>query len=555
MIWRYEYTPYIWPILISAGFLAAIAIYGWRRRGVPGAAPLAALMLCATLWSLGSALQLAAVNSGTKIFWIEFQAVWQLPMVTAGLWFALEYADVRPLLNRRTAILLAVPPLVLLLLILTNPAHHQIWSGFTITGSVHPLPTEANWVFKVYGFLLAAVSSAVFIWLWWRSPLHRLPVALCLSGQVVGRVAYLFRGTSANPVAPMDPVVLAFTFTAVMYALALFRFGMFDVIPIALRTMFEQMREGMLVFDSERRIIDLNPAAAAMLGINAAFARGRDARQILPALDTHLPALRASDFEIHLDTDEAGRDFALRASPLKHRRGFPLGHLALFHEITEEKRAQAQSLEQQRALAMLHERVRIARELHDGLGQVLGYVKMQGQAARDALARGHEKEADSLMERLVSVADETHTDVREYILGANTTAEGFLGSLRRYLCQFSENYRLQTELSVPPEVTDTTFGPAVEAQLLRIIQEALTNARKHARAHCVRVSFRLEDSMAEVAVEDDGAGFHVTKAGAASHFGLRFMQERAAEVSGMVEVYSKPGQGTRILLKVPINKQ
>jgi len=190
MGWRLEYTPYLWPAIVSTVLLSILVYYGWRRRSVPGALPFAALMLCGASWALGSALEIASANLAAKVFWAKVQSVWQIPTATTGVWFALEYADLRRWLVRRNFVLAAAPPLLWLLLALTNDIHHLLWSGFTYEGTVRLLNNTAAWVLVGYTYSLAVTTVLVFAWLFWRSPLHRLPVAFSRCGQLVGRVAY-----------------------------------------------------------------------------------------------------------------------------------------------------------------------------------------------------------------------------------------------------------------------------------------------------------------------------------------------------------------------------
>jgi signal transduction histidine kinase len=232
----------------------------------------------------------------------------------------------------------------------------------------------------------------------------------------------------------------------------------------------------------------------------------------------------------------------------------------VLHDITEVKQARERFMQQQRALATLQERERVARELHDSLGQVLGYVKMQAQAARELLAQNQSAEADTYLAQLVAVAQDAHADVREYILGVRTDISveaGFILALTQYLQRFGENYGITVELSAPPELSDGALEPMVEAQLLRIIQEALTNVRKHARAHRVHIGLSVYDSRAEVVVQDDGAGFDsaLLETAEGQKFGLRFMRERAAEVGGSVQIHSAPGEGTQLIICVPLRKE
>jgi signal transduction histidine kinase len=557
---HYAYTPYVWPMLASPALLLVLGAYAWRHRSAPGARPFVALVLSIVPWAIGAAFELAAVDPATKIRWYMFQGVWQLPAATAALWFALEYADLGRLLSRRTAAVLAVPAAVALVLMPSSSSHDLLCSAFTHQGDVRCVVAPTGWILLGYGFALALASSLVFLWLFVRSPLHRWPAALCLSGHLASRVGYLFDSVWENPVAPMHAVILGSTFTAAMYAVALFGFRMFELVPVARWTLIEQMREGVLVLDSAQRIADLNPAAERILGIPGERARARAASDLIPFLPDLARRPGEPDAvppEITLGPAGAGRQYALELSALQHRGGFRLGYLVILHDVTEQRHAQARTVENERALATLRERDRVARELHDSLGQVLGYAKMQAQAARGLLARQEWRQADEHLAQLVAVAQDAHADVREYILGARAAGASeaeFLPSLEDYLHRFRSAYGIDATLETPTELAGRALEPMVGAQLIRIIQETLTNVRKHARARAVRVSLSLEEGKARAVVQDDGQGFDPAQLAAAeaNTFGLRFMRERADEVGGTVEVRPVPGRGTRVVITVPL---
>ena len=155
----------------------------------------------------------------------------------------------------------------------------------------------------------------------------------------------------------------------------------------------------------------------------------------------------------------------------------------MLHDVTEQKQAQARLVEHERALATFEERDRLARELHDSLGQVLGYAKMQAQAARDLLARQEWQQADQHLTQLVAVAQDAHADVREYILGAGRErgGDGVPAVPGGLSAAVPPTYGFAATLEARRSSRPCS-EPTVGAQLLRIIQEALTNARKHAHA-------------------------------------------------------------------------
>lgn len=211
------------------------------------------------------------------------------------------------------------------------------------------------------------------------------------------------------------------------------------------------------------------------------------------------------------------------------------------------------------ALAAVAERERIARELHDSLAQVLGYVRLRATSARDALRRGDLAAAEATLEQIAAATDEAYADVREAILGLRSgvgAERGLTAALEEYL----ERYRLQTGISAVleagPGVAEARLAPGAEAQLLRIIQEALANVRKHAAAR--RAVVRLEVVLLSggprlrASVSDDGCGFDPAGLVGAARFGLATMRERAESVGGSCTIESAPGRGTRVTVELPL---
>ena len=555
MQWQFEYTPYVWPMLASAIFTWALTAYSWRHRGAPGAVPLASGLLVVGLWALTSALETVSADLPTKLFWFRVKNLVNNPAPVFGFCFALEYSGLGGWVTRRNLAFLLAPSVASLPVMLFDDSR-LLWTRYWLQGSIHRTLAPMGVALNLYAVVLLFLATALIASLLVRSPLHRTPAALIMLGNL-GIVAVLpLEALNIIGGAPFDVSVLGTDFTFAMYAIALFRFRILDVVPVARETILERMVDGMLVLDARGRLVDLNPAAQRLLGIPRAKALGRQAADILalhPGLSDICLAATEREVEFLLSADGERRLYAVRASLLIDRRGFRLGRLITFRDITENKRARELLIEQQRALATLQERDRVARELHDGLGQVLGFVKMQAQAAQGLVARDPGT-AESYLAQLASVAQDAHADIRAYILGARTAGadSGFLAPLRHHLERFSSSYGLSVELAVPPQLGDDAFGPAVQVQLLRIIQEALTNARKHAHASHVQVKVTLDAGEVEVVVADDGQGFDPGQiAGDGQKYGLRFMRERAEGVGGTVEVQSAPGQSTRVVVRVP----
>jgi nitrate/nitrite-specific signal transduction histidine kinase len=209
------------------------------------------------------------------------------------------------------------------------------------------------------------------------------------------------------------------------------------------------------------------------------------------------------------------------------------------------------------ALATVTERERIARELHDSLAQVLGVIHLQAGMAQDALRRGDTAEALVSLNALDQATEEGHADLREAILGFRSHI-GESRDLATALREYVQRYKLQTGLEVALElgegVVEGRLTLPAEAQLLRIIQEALANVRKHSGAPSALVSLvrfdRDGEAWLRTAITDKGVGFDVLRPPSGTRFGLVGMRERATSVNGELSIRSTPGDGTQVLVEL-----
>jgi PAS domain S-box-containing protein len=549
----YQYTSFIWPMLTGAGLGTLIGIYCCRHKNVPGAKGLAFIMLFMVVRLIANALGMTAADFSTKVFWFQIEEICLLPATVAGLAFAMEYAGLDAWLNRRTISLIAFPTLFFIPLCFTNDAHHLIWTRLWWEGNIRYVPGVLNYAMMGYGLVLSLVTLSILIGLFIRSPLQRWPIGLIFLNMLGSRILYFLNAAGLNPVRPFDPTDLATNFICAIYFVALFRFRLFDVVPVARNRAIEQMRDGMLVLDAENRIADLNRAAQALIGASGPKVIGRSAREVMgehtDLLELVLqPAARHG--EIWLDSS---RCYQVNVTPLVSRANYGLGKLILLSDISERKRAQKQLQDQELKLSSLKEREWLARELHDGLGQLLAAADLQVKTASECHARGQTAGIGTCLKQLAEVIGEGKAHVGDYLFGVKkwSSSDRFFTSLRRYLVSYSQKNHVRTELVVPPEVENNPPGAVVETQLQRIIQEAMMNIRKHAGADSVRVVFSRNGALVETLIEDDGRGFETDMIGDGGGFGLRAMRGRAESLGAGFEVKSSPGNGTQVIVRVP----
>ena len=210
---------------------------------------------------------------------------------------------------------------------------------------------------------------------------------------------------------------------------------------------------------------------------------------------------------------------------------------------------------QLQSISILDERGRIAREMHDGLAQVLGYLNLQVQTLSTLLKQGKEQQLQQELDQMRQAVQTAHADVRENILSLRTTLApdtSMTGAVGEYLTEFGIQTGILTSFENRVE-GGLRLASVAEVQLVCILQEALTNVRKHAKAAEVRVTMSCENHKESdeivLRVRDNGMGF--TPSGSKRSFGVQTMRERAQSVNGRLFIHTNPGGGTEVECRLP----
>jgi len=205
--------------------------------------------------------------------------------------------------------------------------------------------------------------------------------------------------------------------------------------------------------------------------------------------------------------------------------------------------------------AVLEERARLSRELHDGFAQLVGFLLVRIDTVEGLLSSDRGNDAMLELERMRSVTDDLYQDVRESIseLRTRVSERGLPATIREYVDAYEDRHDLSVHLE--GEEVAAALPALIAFQLLRIIQEALANVRKHASARNAWISFRKVDAKRlEMVVGDDGRGFDPTSTPADApreSFGLASMRERVESLAGELTIDSHPSGGTRIIVSIP----
>lgn len=203
-------------------------------------------------------------------------------------------------------------------------------------------------------------------------------------------------------------------------------------------------------------------------------------------------------------------------------------------------------------MAVVEERYRLSREMHDGLAQTLSALGWQLDHLKTLLGRKDFAAMEQELSTTRQMTREAYMDVREAIDGLRLAIDhpgGLAGALEEYIADFQHRTNIEAGLQV-----DEAFPPLTaqtELQLLRIGQESLINARKHAAANNVLVRLQHNSDQIELTITDDGKGFDSELPRGRNHLGLTSMRERVQSLGGVLTLATSPSQGTRITVTVP----
>jgi len=532
-----------------------------RRRN--GGTAFIITLLFSSLWCLGTAMEISAAGLESKLFWskVGFPAYTFGPLGWTVM--VLQITDLRRWTSPKRILLLCIIPVISVILVWTNDFHGLIWQHISV-GKLNSLTVKHGlwfWVHAAYSDGLNLFSVFLTIRFWRRNaPLYGKQFR-CLAFSML--FVMLVNATYVLGIGPhIDTTPIAWGISSLFITWALFRNKLFDLVPIARNRVMESITDGIVVLDLKNRIVDMNPSARYIFDCEAAQTIGRSAADFFaewPALQE----LVREDGEcvgFKYKLNKKYRYYETSSLPIKNEKENLLGKLLSIRDVTEKKIIEDKLLQQQQEIAVKEERERMARDLHDNFGQILGFVNVQTQAIREYLKHDQLQTAVRCLERLTEVAQEAHNTVRETIMTMrgemtikkNITSDFFI-ELDRQLRVFEQGYGITVEID-HTGVDDFGLNDSrTTVQVLNIIKESLNNIIKHSRASAVKIMFEENYDGLNISIIDNGYGFDRENIGSnrVSKYGLLFMKERVAEIGGCLNLHSEIGKGTVVKIQIP----
>ena len=571
-----------------------LALFAWLQRAEVDTPP-ALLLLGNAFWLFGFGAATGTLDFGVRVLWEKFHFLGAGILIVGLINLTLVYAGYERWLTRRNRLLVALVPLTAALLAWTNEIHHLIWIDIQpkIYSGISLLSFRYGAFYWFYlGFYYLAVAFSIFSFAKkFRNTrgLQRKQAAILLAGTLFPLMGNLIYLTGVSPIPALDLTLPGLTLMSIIFFWGFMSNWLLGLSTIPRTQALEYMPDPVAILDMYDRVIDLNRAALSFLGLTRIQALGYSLQQLIPLEVEMLRKYQNSwdlQEELQFGTPDAPLYFSLSITPLYDWRNHLCGRMTILRDTSELHRreiaikeardqleilnhrlvaemasremAQNHVFEQQRMLAVMEVRERLARDLHDNLGQVLVFFNMQAEASRKYLRDSNPSAVDALLAGIAEAALDSQFELRDTIRELKSPGQGerrFFPSLARQIERFEQNYGMPVLQEIDPSVKERGFDANVSAQLLNILQESFNNIAKHASASSVRLEIaqNVDPNLAEILILDDGKGFiPIDGVEDDTHFGMSFMQERALLAGGELRVQSEPGQGTRISIHVPL---
>jgi PAS domain S-box-containing protein len=503
MTW--QLTPYLFPTLAAVAVSVLVVIFAWRHGDYPGARPLTVLALGAAWWSLTYVVGLATTDPTLKLFAykLAYPAIGIIPV--AWVVFAIEYTGRLRVPTRRELGGLLLVPASVVLLVWTFEHHGLIWSSVELlsVGSGNMLMVTWGtgfWLWAIYTYALLGIGTGLILQTALSSEeVYRTQAITLALAAIIPWASNALYLTGLSKVWDPTPVGIALSGGLLLVPMSQRR--LLQTVPgtreVARNELLDTMRDAVIVIDAQKQVVDLNPAAEALLGRSSAAAIGRQIEGVFPALAEAID-LRVNTpdrVELTLPQDDDERHYEIQCVPVEKGYGTITGQLLTVRDITERQ--------QRDNLDVLNQVLR--HDIRNDLQVVLAYAEM--------LAENCDDEEQDYIERIL----ESATHAVDLTTTAREMAELLLmsgGDRQQMALRDTLDSELKKIESTRPEVALTVKEPIPETTVMAndMLDSVFRNLLENAVQHNdnpepeVTVSGVACDDVVIVRVADNGPG-------------------------------------------------
>ncbi len=563
----YQFFPYIILLIFSFSMLIFLAIYGFQYRQNLGVNEFIFAMLTSAWWVFSQAFELMAVTLPVKLFWANIE---YLGTVSTFAYFMLsmKFTGYDKYLSKKNIIMVFSIFAFFYILVFTDPYHGLMRTNFLLDTSAVPYTIDKDYgvLYPVYILFTYSMNTASLVLLAVtaikKDSLYRKQAVILFVGLGFIALTNILYILGLSPVKRFDVAPAFFGISALVLSWGVFHHKLLNIMPIARDLLVERLSSGVIVVDRDNVIIDINHSALTMFDLQKSEMIGMNISEI-PIIPEDLlqneDLLQSNDNErqtrVVVSNSNENRDFIyeIKKHLFKDKKEKTAGVLYVFNDITEQQRNLEKIIQQQKVLSVMSERERMGRELHDGLGQMFGYINAQAQTVKEYMIQQKYSKAMNQMEALISVSRDAHSGIRDYISeirGIAPRNRSFSAALKQYISAFTERHGIPVAISFDENLPENFPEESKAIHIMKIIQESLNNVKKHAGKCTASISFVKKDAFTEVSICDNGIGFDIHMQDGVDKYGLSIMRERAEEIGAGISIHSEKGVGTEIRLKI-----
>ncbi|WKZ41328.1 MAG: diguanylate cyclase [Anaerolineales bacterium] len=312
------------------------------RRSATGSFALISLLLALAWWDITYAIFWADVPGPTVFFWLDVTYVGVVTAPLAIFVFSLQITHRSKWLKSPLLTLICLEPIIVLLILFTDPSHGLFFAGKRTDAFIQD-GGPVFWLNVVFSYSLVLVATIILYRTFTRSSgMYRKQIGMVLLGLAVTWLNSIIFVIGINPLPGADNTPFSFTIAALAFAFSLFRYRLLDIIPVARDVLIEKMTEGVLVIDSQNRIVDMNPAARNMLDVPASML-GESVDKVLShwrRVDRDSLSMANTSVVFELRKGETIAYVEMRATPIMDYKDRKVGRLVVLHDITRLKNTQ-----------------------------------------------------------------------------------------------------------------------------------------------------------------------------------------------------------------------
>ncbi len=587
----WQFNAVALPLLAAVLLAAGLIIYAYQKRqSAPAALPFIAVCITGGIWTLFYGLELITANLDGKMFWNNFQYLGIPTIGVAWLVFALAYTEQDRWLKWKFIAPLLIVPVITMLLVWTHSSHTLMYQAIRLDtdGPVPMVDLTYGlffWVNAAHSYIVLIVGSALLIRQGWRSrQVYRwqaIITGLAAVIPLVGNVIYLGRLLPF----PLDLTPIGFVIAMLIFGWSIFRYKLFDLIPVAYQKIVEKMPDLVVVLDASNRIVELNPVAARLLNVQPQGVIGRDVKSVFANWQAFVDqCLSLGDGRAEIKLERPNRDplwFDVQMASLYGQAGRLQGKLGILRDITERKQNElALALARDEALSANQFKTQllsnVSHDLRTPLSGIRGYTELLllgaygdlNETQRDSLDNIN-KNGQRLNELITELLDHARLESGKLTLkNGPVTPRELADKVSASMKILAEAKGISYTMEVDPELPTTLIGD--DERLQQILQNLAGNAVKFTSHGSVKaLLFKASANQWGMKVTDTGAGIPMDAQSSIFEpfsqlsqsskedrkgfgLGLSIVKQLATLMGGEIQVSSIVNQGSTFTVLLPL---